>query len=67
MSIDVADQTNEHGVKSAGYSGGPGRVYYQPSISCTCGWGVREETWELVGQEYDEHLAEVEEISDAQR
>ena len=66
MAIDVADQTNEHGVKSAGYSGGAGRVLYQPSIACVCGWGVREETWEIVGQAFDEHLVEAKVISNAQ-
>jgi predicted small metal-binding protein len=47
--------TIEHGV-SACYSNGPDG--YRPTIICTCNWSAVEDTWEEVGERYDEHLAE---------
>lgn len=44
---------------SATYSGGEGTPYYQPSFTCSCGFFVREQTWEDAGYEYDQHLKEM--------
>lgn len=46
----------EHGLDHACYSGGPGEPYFQPYMQCSCGWGLRAETWEAVGAEFDAHL-----------
>jgi hypothetical protein len=51
-------EAGEHGIKDACYAGGIGKPYYQPHISCLCGWQEREATWEEVGYAFDAHLLE---------
>jgi hypothetical protein len=47
-----------HGIDEAIYAGGPGEPYYQPFISCLCGWSSgRCIDWESAGHELDNHLA----------
>lgn len=54
----MSDAEPEHGVE-AYYAGGPGVPYYQPVLSCTCGWSSgRCDDWEEAGQLLDLHLAE---------
>lgn len=55
----MANEPVEHGIEAATYSGGHGEPYYQPSMICSCGWGFRDQTWEAVGAEYDQHLKKV--------
>lgn len=43
------------------FLGGPGELYYQPCVSCSCGWrSGRVETFEEAGAMLDQHLIEVE-------
>ena len=62
MSTEATDTLTiaepEHGVESACYSGGYGEPYYQPFIGCSCGWGLRAESWAEVGEAFDAHLKE---------
>ena len=51
-------EAQEHEIEAC-YSGGYGEPYYQPHFSCSCGFRVREETWEEAGAALDAHLAEV--------
>lgn len=52
-------ETKQHG-PLAGYSGGPGKPYYQPFIDCLCGWSSgRVETFQFAGELFDEHITEV--------
>ncbi len=53
-----------HGCATACYSGGPGEPYYQPYFECTCGWNIREPSWEEAGAAFDSHLAEHPEVKD---
>ena len=49
----------EHGIEIACYSGGPGEPYYQPTMTCLCGWGTeRCRNWQEAGEEFDIHLEE---------
>lgn len=57
----MADEATDHGIEAATYSGGSGEPYFQPSMICTCGWSIRDETWEMVGAKFDEHLKGAEE------
>lgn len=46
----------EHSVEAC-YAGGPGEPYYQPVLSCTCGFSTgRCDDWETAGREMDYHL-----------
>ena len=53
------DYEQEHAIE-AYYSGGPGEPYYQPVMSCSCGWSSRrQESWEETGRLMDEHIKEI--------
>lgn len=57
---DPSEKEVEHGIASACYSGGPGEPYYQPMLSCPCGFTTgRCESWQEAGELLDEHLASV--------
>lgn len=56
---DESDEKEQHEIYAC-FLGGPGEPYYQPSLSCSCGFSCRERTWEEAGLELDEHLATVE-------
>ena len=51
-----------HGVEAC-YAGGPGDPYYQPVLSCLCGFSTgRCESWEDAGIAMDDHREEIGEI-----
>lgn len=54
MSQEETDTIIAHGVEHASYANGPGG--YRPYMECLCGWGLVEDSWEIVGREFDEHL-----------
>jgi hypothetical protein len=56
------EEEQEHGVETACYSGGPGEPYYQPTMTCLCGYQTgRCPSWQAAGQKMDKHLASVRE------
>jgi hypothetical protein len=47
----------EHGIEAACFSGGPGEPYYQPEMTCLCGFTTgRVESFEEAGRLIDEHF-----------
>lgn len=57
----------EHAVHAA-YYGGPGEPYFQPVMSCDCGFETeRCPNWEEAGRQMDAHLELVEKARIAQK
>lgn len=63
MAIEAHEtQAREHGPQFACYArDGSG---LRPFIQCLCGTSFRGDTWADVGQEFDDHLADIEDDDD---